>query len=128
MVSKPIDPPLSGDAVPPGASGPLAGGVLAAFGASACCAGPLLLVTLGAGGAWAARLRALEPLQPLFLLLALLFVGWAFYRLYIAPRRCAPERACAAPAVLRRQRIAFWSTVVLIMALILFPWFAPLLY
>jgi mercuric ion transport protein len=106
----------------------LLGGVLAAFGASACCAGPLLLVTLGAGGVWAARLRALEPLQPLFLAAALLAVGWAFHRLYIAPRRCAPGQTCALPAVLRRQRIAFWGTVVLIKALILFPWIAPLLY
>lgn len=127
MISKPIDPPLPVDASPPSAGGPLAGGVLAAFGASACCAGPLLLVTLGAGGAWVARLRALEPLQPLFLLLALLFVGWAFYRLYIAPRRCTPGQVCAAPAVLRRQRALFWLSLAAIAALLLFPWLVPLL-
>jgi mercuric ion transport protein len=106
----------------------LVSGVLAAFGASACCAGPLLLVTLGAGGVWAARLRALEPLQPLFLAAALLAVGWAFHRLYVAPRRCAPGQACAVPAVLRRQRIAFWIALAVIVALAGFPWLAPLLY
>ncbi len=120
--------PLDTTEAAPRTGGALAGGVLAAFGASACCAGPLLLVTLGAGGVWVARLQALEPLQPLFLAAALLAVGWAFHRLYIAPRRCAPGQACAVPAVLRRQRIVFWGTVVLIKALILFPWIAPLLY
>jgi mercuric ion transport protein len=127
MASEPLAPIGTTEAAPR-TGGALAGGVLAAFGASACCAGPLLLVTLGAGGVWAARLRALEPLQPLFVAAALLAVGWAFHRLYIAPRRCAPGQACALPAVLRRQRIAFWGTVVLIKALILFPWIAPLLY
>ena len=119
------------DSTSPGTTGaraPLLGGLLAAFGASACCAGPLLLVTLGFGGAWAARLRALEPLQPLFAAATLFLVGWAFYRLYIAPRRCAPGEACALPAVLRRQRIVFWFTVILIAALLLFPLAAPLFY
>lgn len=112
----------------PGARAPLLGSVLAALGASACCAGPLLLVMLGAGGAWAARLRALEPLRPLFLAVTLVLVGWAFYRLYIAPRRCAPGQLCAAPGVLRRQRTLFWFTVTLIAALLLFPLAAPLFY
>lgn len=128
MVSKPINPPLPAAASARSAGAPLAGGLLAAFGASACCAGPLLLVTLGAGGAWAARLRVLEPLQPLFLLLALLCVGWAFHRLYVAPRRCAQGQVCAVPAVLRRQRAVFWLTLAAISVLLLFPWLAPLLY
>lgn len=128
MASKLVSPASSAEGGPASVRGPLVGGLLAAFGASACCAGPLLLVTLGAGSAWAARLRVLEPLQPLFLLLALLVVGWAFHRLYIVPRRCASGQACAVPAVLRRQRIAFWGTVALILALVFFPWLAPLLY
>lgn len=125
MIADSVDSPARARRAAAGAAGPLVAGVFAAFGASTCCAGPLLLVWLGAGGVWIARLRALEPLQPLFLLLALLAVGWAFHRLYIAPRRCAPERACASAAALRRQRIGFWATFVLIKALILFPWVAP---
>jgi mercuric ion transport protein len=120
--------PLGTTEAAPRAGGALLGGVLAAFGASACCAGPLLLVTLGAGGVWAARLRALEPLQPFFIAAALLAVGWAFHRLYIAPRRCASGQACAIPAVLRRQRITFWIALAAIVALTGFPWLAPLLY
>ena len=104
----------------------MAGGLLAAFGASACCFGPLLLVTLGAGGVWAARLRALEAYMPVFMLATALLLGAAFWRLYVSPRRCAPDQVCAAPAVLWRQRIAFWVVVALAAAMLLFPFFVPL--
>ena len=101
--------------------------MLAAVGATACCFGPLLLVTLGVGGAWVASLRALEAYQPLFALLTLSFIGFAFYRLYIQPRRCAPDDVCAIPAVLKRQRIVFWLVVAIIAAMFAFPLYAPLL-
>ena len=104
---------------------PITAGVLSAIGASACCAGPLVLVALGLGGAWVSGLRALEPLYPVFIAIALGAFGFAFWRLYIAPRRCAPEVACASPRVLRRQRIAFWVTLVLAKAMILFPFYGP---
>jgi len=106
----------------------LVAGVLAAFGATACCFGPLLLVTLGLSGAWVSSLRALEAYQPLFALLTLGFVGFAFYRLYIQPRRCAPGDACALPAVLKRQRIIFWLVVAMVAAMFALPLYAPLLY
>ena len=102
--------------------------VLAAIGATACCFGPLLLVTLGLGGAWVSSLRALEPYQPVFALLTLVFIGFAFYRLYIQPRRCAPGEACAIPAVLKRQRIIFWLVVVVVAAMFAFPFYAPIFY
>lgn len=102
----------------------LAAGVLAAFGATACCFGPLLLVTLGFGGAWAARMARLEPLQPYLIGLAVLSMAFAFHRLYIRPRRCAPGEACEAPRVLQRQRVAFWIVVVLIVAMAALPYLA----
>ena len=106
----------------------LIAGVLAALGATACCFGPLLLVTLGLGGAWVSSLRTLEAYQPAFALLTLAFIGFAFYRLYIQPRRCAPGDVCALPAVLKRQRIVFWLVVVIITAMFAFPLYAPLFY
>jgi len=72
---------------PAGAAAPLTAGVLSAIGASACCAGPLVLVALGLGGAWVSGLRALEPFYPVFVALALGTFGFAFWRLYVAPRR-----------------------------------------
>ncbi|WP_347878635.1 mercuric transporter MerT family protein, partial [Pseudomonas aeruginosa] len=38
--------------------GSLIAGVLAAIGASVCCVGPLVLLTLGIGGTWVAGLTA----------------------------------------------------------------------
>ena len=102
--------------------------VLAALGATACCFGPLLLVTLGLGGAWISSMRALEAFQPIFALLALAFIGFAFYRLYIQPRRCVPGEVCTMPAVLKRQRIVFWLVVAVIAAMFAFPFYASLFY
>ena len=52
-----------------------AGGVVAAFLASACCIGPLVLLTLGISGAWIGNLTVLEPYKPWFAGVALVFVG-----------------------------------------------------
>ena len=106
----------------------LIAGVLAAFGATACCLGPLLLVTLGLGGAWVTGLQALEPLQPVFAVATLAFLGAAFHRLYIAPHQCAPEDACALPAVLKRRRMVFWMVVFVAAAMLLFPFYANWFY
>ncbi len=105
----------------------MAGGFFAAFGATACCFGPLLLVSLGAGGIWAARLRALEAYSTIFLTVTVLLLGTAFWRLYVAPRRCASGDACAKPEGLRHQRIAFWIIAVVASAMLLSPFAMPLL-
>lgn len=106
----------------------LAAGVLSGIGATACCFGPLLLVTLGFGGAWAARMQGLASLQPVFVGLTLLFMGFAFHRLYIKPRQCAPGEVCEVPQVLRRQRVAFWVVVGVIAVMAVFPLFSDYLY
>ena len=96
-------------------------GAVAALGASSCCVLPLALVTLGVGSAWLARLRALEPFYPAFVALAIASFIFAFWRLYLRPAPCKPGEVCASPSVRRRQRIAFWLTLVAAHALILFP-------
>lgn len=102
--------------------GPLAAGLAAAFGASACCVAPLVLASVGLGGAWAASLAALEPARPLFILVAVAFMGIAFARLYLTPARCEPGEACAPDGVRRRQRAAFWVATLFAVALIAAPW------
>jgi mercuric ion transport protein len=108
--------------------GVLVAGIAAAIGASACCAGPLILVLLGISGAWGSRLLALQPLQPLFIVAALIAFGFAFRRLYRKPEACAPGQVCAVPAVRRRQRAIFWTLGLAAAALVSFPLFAPLFY
>lgn len=102
--------------------------VAAALGASACCAGPLVLVMLGVGGAWGSRLITMEPLQPYFVALALVFFSFAFYRLYRSQEACSPEGICALPGVRRRQRAIFWIVSAFSAALMAFPVYAPLFY
>lgn len=122
-----MTPSVTNAGTPRSAVAPILAGFGAALGASACCVGPLVLVVLGLGGAWASGLRALEPLFPLFVAGALGAFGFAFWRLYVAPRRCAPEAACATAPVLRRQRIAFWFALIAAKALFLFPLYGPYL-
>src|SRR6266436_3757114 len=101
-----------------GGNGFLVAGILSALGASACCVGPLVLLTLGVSGAWIGSLTALEPYRPIFIGLTLLFLGFAFYRLYLVRPSCSPESACANPRILKRQRWGFWIVPVLVLGLI----------
>ena len=95
--------------------------VAAAFGASLCCIGPLVLLGLGIGGTWISYLTALEPYRPIFISITLVFIFLAFRKLYLIPRQCAPEDVCAIPATLRNQRILFWIVSVLLIVLLTFP-------
>jgi len=38
--------------------------VLAGIGASLCCVAPLVLLSLGLGGAWVSNLTVFEPVRP----------------------------------------------------------------
>jgi mercuric ion transport protein len=102
--------------------------VLAGIGASLCCVAPLVLLSLGIGGAWMATLTALEPVRPVFVGLALLFIGLTYRKLYLTTARCEPGKPCAEDGVIRKQRFIFWSVTLPLLGLLAFPWFAPLFY
>lgn len=110
---KPIDPETTS----------ITAGLVSAIGASTCCVLPLALVSVGLGGAWVSQLRALERFAPLFIGGAIAAFAYAFYRLYLRPAPCAATTTaeCAVPAGRRRQRIAFWTTLVTAKILIFFP-------
>lgn len=110
------------------ASRPLVAGALTAIGASVCCAGPLILLGLGISGAWITHLTKFEPVQPIFIGFTLIFLGLAFRKLYLQPAACAPGTNCALPNTRRNQRIIFWFVSVMLLAVIAFPWYAPLFY
>ena len=98
--------------------------ILAGIGASACCAGPLLLLSLGISGTWIGSLTAMEPYSPYLSALTLIILGWVFYGLYMKPQQCEEGAVCANPMVLKRQRIIFWIVSVLLIALITFKYYA----
>lgn len=101
-------------------------GLLAGVGASLCCL-PILLLLAGMGGAWMGTLTAMEPYRPYLTGLTVVFLGLAFWKLYIVPRRCAEDEACTTPRTLRRQRLMLWSITVLVGVLIGIPYYAPYL-
>lgn len=111
-----------------GFKGSLVAGALAAVGASVCCVGPLLLLALGIGGAWVSNLTAVEPIRPYFMAAALLFLAFAFRRLYLVPQVCEPGTPCADPRTLIRQRVIFWLVALSLVALLALPLAAPLFY
>jgi mercuric ion transport protein len=99
---------------------------LAAIGASICCVGPLLLLTLGIGGTWISTLTAMEPVRPYLIALTLVILGWGFRSLYMVPETCEPEQSCADPVIKQRQRLIFWLVSVFLIALLTFPYYATL--
>jgi len=101
---------------------------LAAIGASLCCIGPLVLLMMGIGGTWISTLTSLEPYRPIFIGITLVFLFMAFRKLYIVPRQCAPEDACAVPATLRNQRIIFWLVTALLIILLTFPYYGTIFF
>ena len=102
--------------------------VFAGIGASLCCVAPLVLLSLGIGGAWVATLTTFEPVRPVFMGLALLFIGLTFRKLYLITPSCEPGKPCAVDDVIRKQRFIFWGVTIPLMGLLAFPWFAPLFY
>ena len=102
----------------------LLAGVATALAASICCIGPIVLLALGIGGAWISSLILFEPYRPIFIGLTFLFLGLAFYRVYIAPRTYARGSVCSDARVLRHWRLGFWIIAILALGLIAVPWLA----
>jgi len=105
----------------------LLGATLAGIVASACCAGPAVLVLAGVSGAWIGALDVLTPYRPFFIAATLALFGFAAYRLFFSPEVCAPGSACAVSGVLRRQRIIFFVVLAAVALWIAFPWYATVL-
>lgn len=104
------------------------GGILGALAASSCCIIPLVLFSLGIGGAWIGNLTALAPYKPFFVAGTTGVLGYGFYLVYWKPRRaCADEAACTRPVSSRLVQIALWTATVLVAAAFAFDYVAPLL-
>ena len=109
-------------------TGPLAVGGIAAILASACCLGPLVLVTLGVSGAWIGNLTALEPYRPIFIGAALVAMFFAWRRIYRPVEECQPGEVCAVPQVRTAYKVIFWGVSVLVLIALVFPYVLPLFY
>ncbi|RTM14171.1 MAG: mercury transporter MerT [Bradyrhizobiaceae bacterium] len=105
------------------------GGILGALAASSCCIIPLILFSLGIGGAWIGNLTALAPYKRLFVAGTAGVLGYGFYLVYWKPRQaCADEGAgCARRIPSRLVQLALWIATVLVVAAFAFDYVAPLL-
>jgi mercuric ion transport protein len=109
--------------------GPLLMGGLSALVASTCCLGPLVLVGLGVSGAWIGNLRVLEPYRPVFIVVALAALFFAYRRIFM--RRavdCAPGEFCAVPKVRAAYKVIFGIVAALVVIAVSFPYLLPLFY
>ncbi len=105
-----------------------AGGLLGALAASSCCIAPLVLFSLGIGGAWIGNLTALAPYQPIFVLAALGFLAGGFWTVYRRPKTaCTGEAACARPGSDKAVKVALWSATLLVSVAMAIPYAAALL-
>lgn len=106
----------------------LAAGGIAAILASACCLGPLVLVSIGLSGAWISKLQALEPYRPLSIAVAVLALLLAYRRIYRPAADCAPGEFCAALKIRRIYKIVFWLVALLVLIALGFPYVVPYFY
>ena len=106
----------------------LLGGVFTGIGASACCLGPFLLLSMGIGGAWIGHLTALEPFRPIFIALTFAFLALTFRKLYLVPQNCATGDTCVANETLKKQRTLFWILLPIVFLIVASPWILPYLY
>jgi mercuric ion transport protein len=105
----------------------MVGGAFATL-ASACCLGPLVLITLGVSGAWIGSLAALEPYRPFFIAgsMATLLLAWR--RIWRPAGTCAPNQVCASPWGGRIYKGIYVIAVLLLAVALVFPFVAPWFY
>ncbi|MBR9909671.1 MAG: mercury transporter [Gammaproteobacteria bacterium] len=103
------------------------GGFTAAIGAGLCCAGPLILLSIGVSGAWIANLSTLEPYRPVFILLAIALFVWAGWQIFQPVSHCAPAMDCASPAARKKRIILFLVTLLISLGFISSPYWLLLI-
>lgn len=103
------------------------GGLAAVF-ASACCLGPLVLVTLGISGAWISNLAGLEPYRPIFIGAALIAMFFAYRRIFRPAQACKSGAVCAVGRVNTTYKVLFWVVAALVVVALGFPFVLPLFY
>lgn len=92
-----------------------AGTIIAALLATSCCIGPAVFIISGVSVGFLGTLSFLDAYSPYFLGVAVLLLGYSFYRLYLRPVKCACEEDFRARRI---SRVIFWiGTASLIFAL-----------
>lgn len=96
------------------------GGILAAFIASLCCIGPLILTLIGVSGA--AALSKLDVLRIPMTVLVIVIFSIAGRSLYQKRNFCEPGSICADSKKYKKMVIAYWVGIVLALAALTSPY------
>jgi mercuric ion transport protein len=97
------------------------GSIIAAFLASICCLGPLVLGGLGLGTVLVATFA---PLRPYFLGLSAVLLGLGFYLVYRKPKlvpACQDETCPPRPPRKQAAKVMLWLAAAAVLALAFFP-------
>ena len=99
------------------------GSLVPSFLVSTCCLGPTLYVLFGVSVGGLSVFAPLEPYRPVFILVALVLLGYAFYHLYIRPLQfdCVENGRSA----LRTSRFLFWIASLIFVTAVLYPLVLP---
>jgi len=93
------------------------GALVGAFSIAACCLLPLVLLSLGFGGAWMGSLAVLTPFKPLFIVGTATLLGYGYYQAYFAPKMaCADSSTCETPGTTRWMKRILWGATALALA------------
>ena len=103
------------------------GGVVGSLLATTCCVLPLVLFSMGVGGAWMGTLRALEAYQPAFVVVAIAFIAAGCWSLRRRRRACTVDGYCATTTATRVTAIALWVATALVVLSVVWPWLFPLI-
>jgi len=108
----------------------LIGGLLAGIATSLCCIGPLVLLSLGFGGAWVSNLVALKSYRPVFIVMALAALVVAYSLVYkpASDQACEEGKVCAVPPTKRLYKGLFWGVTVLVLVSIASPYLISIIY
>jgi mercuric ion transport protein len=104
-----------------------AGSLIGALAASSCCILPLVLLGLGASGAWIGDLTRMAPYQPYIIALTVTLLTCGYWLVYRASRlECADGAACAHPLPRRLVKAGLIVATALVVAAIAFDTLVPL--
>jgi mercuric ion transport protein len=105
-----------------------AGGIIGALAAASCCILPVVLFSLGIGGAWIGSFTQLAPYQPYFIAATLAFIGTGYWLVYrTAKVACVEGEACARPLPNRLVKIALIAATIIVIVAWAFDYVAPYL-
>jgi mercuric ion transport protein len=81
----------------------------------------MVLIGVGAGGAWISSLDSLAPYKWLFIAATTALLGYGFYAAYWKPKsRCAAGVSCPSCGTSRSLRIVLWAATIIAIAGVIF--------